>query len=59
MKIPDGEPSFYLDGLMMNLTEGPVSAYKLTANIDGTTVCDTITINGKDMGEYALDMASA
>lgn len=57
IRIPDGEPSFYLDGLMMNMADGPVSAYMMSLNPD-SVVCDTITIYGKDMGEYILDMPS-
>lgn len=43
---------------MMNTADAPVSAYKMSANIVGTSACDTITIYGKDMDEYALDMPS-
>ena len=43
---------------MMNMADAPVSAYKMSANIVGTSACDTITIYGKDKGVYALDMPS-
>lgn len=59
IKIDDADnPKFYLDELMFNMSGMPVSAYKMTLDIDGTAVCDTIIIDGKNKGKYPLDVPS-
>ena len=48
-------PKFYLDELMFNISNRSVGAYEMKANLEGSTKCDTIIIDGKNKGEYPLD----